>query len=147
MTSSHVAIILTHGFALVAGLIIAIGPQNLFLLRQGVQRRHLFLVATTCTLCDLLLLTLGLGGLHRFLLAYPALFRWVSWAGIFFLVYSGARAFHAAFTPAVYKAQTQGSPILSKASCWYMTYRSVCSDVSSIHRKRSLANVGINQVD
>jgi L-lysine exporter family protein LysE/ArgO len=40
---------LLHGFLLYAGMVIVIGPQNLFVLRQGLGRRHLFVTALLCT--------------------------------------------------------------------------------------------------
>ena len=52
-----------EGLLLGASLIIAIGAQNAFVLRQGLQRRYVFAVATTCTLCDIVLIAAGVAGL------------------------------------------------------------------------------------
>lgn len=52
-----------RGFILCASLIIVIGPQNLLVLKQGLQRQHLFAAAFTCTLLDFVLISLGIGGL------------------------------------------------------------------------------------
>ena len=62
LTLIYPVITMVQGFLLCAGLIIAIGPQNLFILRQGLQRRHLLLTALLCTLFDLVLIGLGVGG-------------------------------------------------------------------------------------
>lgn len=47
------------GFGLNAGLIVAIGAQNAFVLAQGLARRFVFLVSLVCSLCDSLLIALG----------------------------------------------------------------------------------------
>ena len=52
-----------EGFLLGASLIIAIGAQNAFVLRQGLQRRHVFAVATVCVVSDAVLIAAGVAGL------------------------------------------------------------------------------------
>lgn len=51
------------GFGLSLGLILAIGPQNVFVLRQGLQRSHVFAVCLVCSLCDTLLILCGVLGI------------------------------------------------------------------------------------
>ena len=51
------------GFFLSLSLIIAIGPQNAFVLRQGLLRRHVFPIATFCAISDIILISLGVFGL------------------------------------------------------------------------------------
>lgn len=51
------------GFITGLGLIAAIGPQNVFIIRQGVARNHVFAVALTAVLCDAVLIWLGVAGL------------------------------------------------------------------------------------
>lgn len=63
LSDVHHWLTLARGFLLCASLIIAIGPQNLFLIQQGLQRRHLLITALLCTLFDLVLITVGVGGL------------------------------------------------------------------------------------
>ena len=53
------ALAAAEGFALGASLIIAIGAQNAFVLRQGLARAHVFLVAGLCSLADAGLIALG----------------------------------------------------------------------------------------
>jgi ribosomal protein L37E len=60
---------LLHGFLLYAGMVIAIGPQNLFVLRQGLGRRHIFFTALLCTAGDMLLIGVSVGGLGAALAA------------------------------------------------------------------------------
>jgi len=98
MNFSTSSMLLGQGFALVGGMIIALGPQNLFVLRQGLQRRHRFAIATTCTFCDILLITAGLGGLNVSIVQDQALLNVASWVGFLFLLYCGGRSFYAAFT-------------------------------------------------
>ena len=51
------------GFILSLSLIIAIGPQNAFVLRQGLQRQHVFPIAAFCAISDIILISLGVFGL------------------------------------------------------------------------------------
>lgn len=87
---------LAQGFLLCASLIIAIGPQNLFLIQQGLRRRHLLITALLCTFFDLVLITVGVGGLGATLAADE---RWVTvttLGGTAFLLGYGVRALHTA---------------------------------------------------
>ena len=54
---------LLTGFLLGSSLIIAIGPQNIFVLRQGLIKKHVFLVAAFCSLSDIILIFIGIGGM------------------------------------------------------------------------------------
>ena len=56
-----------EGFALSMALILAIGPQNIFVLRQGLLRSHVFAVCLVCSLSDALLISAGVLGLGTFL--------------------------------------------------------------------------------
>ena len=60
-----------QGVGLGAGLIIAIGAQNAFVLRQGLKKQHVFLVALVCTLCDAALITLGVAGFGSVVGSHP----------------------------------------------------------------------------
>ena len=51
-----------EGIALGASLIIAIGPQNTFVIQQGILRQHVFLAAFVCTLVDVVLIIVGAAG-------------------------------------------------------------------------------------
>ncbi|BCL79479.1 amino acid transporter [Ktedonobacteria bacterium brp13] len=88
---------LVQGFALGASLIIAIGAQNAFVLRQGLKKQHLFLVASLCTLCDIILIILGIAGLGTLITAIPALTLIATWGGALFLIVYGLRSFRSAF--------------------------------------------------
>jgi len=51
------------GMGMGAGLIVAIGAQNAFLLRQGLQRQHVLLCAAVCIVCDMALIALTMWGI------------------------------------------------------------------------------------
>lgn len=94
--------IMEQGFLLCAGLIIAIGPQNLFILRQGLQRRHLLLTALLCTLFDLVLITLGVGGVGTAIAANEPVRLVTTVGGATFLLGYGVRALHSAWLADAY---------------------------------------------
>jgi len=58
------------GFILGFSLILAIGAQNSFVLRQGLMGRHVFIVALFCSLSDALLISIGVAGISIFLNNY-----------------------------------------------------------------------------
>jgi L-lysine exporter family protein LysE/ArgO len=88
-----------EGFVLGAGLIIAIGAQNAFVLRQGLKREHVFAVATVCWLSDALLIAVGVAGIGGLVKASPTLLTLVTVAGVAFLAAYGAIAFFRALRP------------------------------------------------
>jgi L-lysine exporter family protein LysE/ArgO len=85
------------GAGLGASLIIAIGAQNAFVLRQGLKRRHVGLVVSICALIDVLLIGVGIGGMGALIARAPVLLDVIRWAGAVFLFLYGVRAFHAAW--------------------------------------------------
>lgn len=54
-----------------AGLIVAIGPQNVFVLRQGVARRHTGSIVAVCAISDVVLIVAGVAGLGAIVAAHP----------------------------------------------------------------------------
>jgi L-lysine exporter family protein LysE/ArgO len=91
---------LLQGIGVGAGLIIAIGAQNAFVLRQGLKRRHIFATAGISTVCDAILIALGVGGLGTLIATTPALTTAATWGGAAFLDYYGLRSFRSALSPA-----------------------------------------------
>lgn len=73
------------GFAASAGLIVAIGAQNAFVLRQGLKRRHVGLVVALCAGSDLLLILLGVAGIGALVQAHPGLLDVMRFGGAAFL--------------------------------------------------------------
>jgi len=84
------------GFALGASLIVAIGAQNAYLLRQGLRREHVGWLATICFVSDALLIALGCAGLGTLVQAHPDALRAVRWIGVAFLLWYGLRSARAA---------------------------------------------------
>lgn len=78
-------------------LIMAIGAQNAFVLRQGIRREHVFVVCFICALSDAVLIALGVGGLGAISGVAPWILPLMRWGGVAFLLAYGARAFWAAF--------------------------------------------------
>ena len=87
-----------QGFALSAGLIMAIGAQNVFVLTQGARRHRPWFVAGVCTGCDALLIAAGVGGVGALASGSPGLSGLLALAGAVFLLVYGARAFRSAFS-------------------------------------------------
>ena len=90
---------LLAGLGLGLSLIIAIGAQNLFVLRQGIRREHVFAVAAICALSDLALIVVGVSGVGAVLQAVPWLVEVIRWAGAAFLVVYGLLAARRAIRP------------------------------------------------
>jgi L-lysine exporter family protein LysE/ArgO len=90
---------LLAGLGLGLSLIIAIGAQNLFVLRQGLRREHVFAVAAICAVSDALLIALGVSGIGFVLAGAPWLIDAVRWAGALFLVGYGVLAARRAWRP------------------------------------------------
>ena len=97
-----------EGFLLGASLIIAIGAQNAFVLRQGLARRHVFPIATFCFLADALLIAAGVAGLGTLVQAMPQVLFLVTLAGAAFLTVYGGIAIRRAF-------QTEGLSAIGAA--------------------------------
>lgn len=90
---------LLAGLGLGFSLIVAIGAQNLFVLRQGIRREHLLAVVAVCALSDAVLILLGVSGIGLVLNAVPWLIVVVRWAGAAFLVGYGVLAARRALRP------------------------------------------------
>lgn len=87
-----------NGLILGLSLIMALGPQNVFLIRQGARRNHAFLTAFVCLLCDTLLIAASIIGLHQMIEQHPLVKQIMIWAGSLFLLFYGYKAISAAFS-------------------------------------------------
>lgn len=87
------------GLGLGLSLIVAIGAQNLFVLRQGLRREHVLIVAVLCTLSDAALIALGVSGVGLALQALPWLVTAVRWVGAAFLTGYALLALRRAWHP------------------------------------------------
>lgn len=86
------------GFALSLSLIVAIGAQNAFVLRQGIRRQHVLAVVLTCALSDAILMSAGILGFGALVEAAPWLKPVMTWGGAAFLFVYGAMAFWSAWS-------------------------------------------------
>lgn len=94
-----------QGLGTGAGLIIAIGAQNAFVLNRGLTRNHHLTVALICAMSDALLITLGLSGMGIVLAHSEALAVWATWLGVAFLFWYGLRSFRSAMRSGSLEAQ------------------------------------------
>lgn len=87
------------GFALSATLIVAIGAQNAFVLRQGLRREHVAAIVLFCAVADLLLIGAGVAGLARILGRSAMLTMLLTQSGAVFLFCYGLLALWRASRP------------------------------------------------
>lgn len=97
------------GFGLGLSLIVAIGAQNLFVLRQGIRRQHAFAVAAVCAVSDAALIAVGVSGLGVVLQAAPWLLVAARWGGAVFLVVYALIAARRALRPSGEALRVSGS--------------------------------------
>lgn len=78
------------GFGFGLSLIVAIGAQNAFVLRQGLVRRHVPHTVAVCALSDVVLIAAGVAGVGALLAHQPTMLTVIRWAGFVFLIgYAG----------------------------------------------------------
>ena len=112
------------GFFLGVSLIVAIGAQNAFLLRQGLLRQHVFILCLICALSDALLIVVGVFGFGTLVSQAKWLIDIVTLGGAIFLFVYGFMAFRRVMSPDAMKAASQGAGNLAKAiaTCLALTY-------------------------
>lgn len=81
-----------QGFVLVFSLILAIGAQNAFVLRAGLQGRNVFVICAFCAVSDMILVTVGINGMAAVLAPFQAAMPWVyAGAALWLAGYGGLR--------------------------------------------------------
>lgn len=111
------------GFSL--SLIVAIGAQNAFVLRQGLRREHVLPIVIVCAGSDAVLITAGIAGIGALVLAAPWLIAVVRWVGVAFLVLYGVLAARRAFRPSELEAARGVGPAglwATLAACFAFTW-------------------------
>ncbi|MFZ6874714.1 LysE/ArgO family amino acid transporter [Undibacterium sp. Di27W] len=108
------------GMGMGGSLIIAIGSQNAFLLKQGLQRKHVALCVLTCMACDILLISFGVGGMGQLLDAMPQCLLLMRIAGILFLLEYGRRAAVSAYQPSSIQVFVGSDAALSRSKTFLM---------------------------
>lgn len=117
---------LAIGSGLLTGLslIIAIGAQNAFVLRQGLTRQHVLAVVMFCALSDALLIVLGMLGLGVAIMSLPILLEVFRFGGAAYLIYFAATSFRRALRPKALEASDKkaGSLAAALATAAALTY-------------------------
>lgn len=85
------------GLSLGFGLIIAIGAQNAYVLKQGLKREHVFIICLICATSDAILITLGVSGFSVIISKIPWIEPAARYGGAIFLAYYGMRSFWFSF--------------------------------------------------
>lgn len=98
------------GLALSATLIIAIGAQNAFVLRQGIRREHVLAIVAFCAVADLVLISAGVAGVATVIGDAPLLTNLLTAGGVLFLSWYAFQAFRNAFRPRELHAGQGGEP-------------------------------------
>ena len=94
MLDSYVTGVLTG-----LGLIVAIGAQNAYVLRQGIHRQHVAIVVAICALSDALLIILGVAGVGALIADHPTALNTMKWLGAAYLVWIAITSFRSALKP------------------------------------------------
>lgn len=113
------------GFGTGLSLIVAIGAQNAFVLRQGIRRDAVLAVVGICALSDALLITLGVAGVGAVVVAWPGVLTAVAWIGGAFLLCYGALAARRVFRPGgalLADGEAAGSRRRAVLTCLAMTW-------------------------
>ncbi|PWQ98401.1 LysE/ArgO family amino acid transporter [Leucothrix arctica] len=86
------------GFSLGLSLILAIGSQNAFVLKQGIKRQHVLLVCAICAISDAILISLGIAGFGMVVSKYPSIEMYARYGGAAFLLVYSFLSFKSAFS-------------------------------------------------
>lgn len=86
------------GFTLGLSLILAIGAQNAFVLKQGIKQHHVFLVCLICSLSDAILISAGVAGFGLIVAKFPLIELLARYGGGLFLLWYGLRSLYSAYT-------------------------------------------------
>ncbi|MBX9397301.1 LysE/ArgO family amino acid transporter [Streptomyces sp. TRM72054] len=122
---SHALSAAAAGFGTGLTLIVAIGAQNAFVLRQGVRREAVLAVVGICALSDAALIALGVGGVGAVVVAWPGALTVVGWIGGAFLLCYGALAARRVVKPQGAlrtEGDTAGSRRRAVLTCLAMTW-------------------------
>ena len=112
------------GFAAALGLIVAIGAQNAFVLRQGIRDEHVLPVVILCAASDLVLIIAGVAGVGALVTSHPLVMTIVRYGGAAFLFGYGLLAARRAIRPQVMTPSTDGPAQLSAvlSTCLALTF-------------------------
>jgi len=99
VTSTNLPTVLAFipGFLTGLSLIVAIGAQNAFVIKQGLARQYVLLVVVICTLSDLTLIALGVGGLGKIVQSNASFLEVIRWFGVAYLTWFGIKTLRSVF--------------------------------------------------
>lgn len=107
--------VLVAGLLLGGSLIVAIGAQNAFVIRQGAVGHHIFWICLFCAASDAALIWAGVYGLGAVIAAVPAFITVMTWGGAAFLAWYGIVALRRAFHPVAMGVEGGGAKSLGAA--------------------------------
>lgn len=113
------------GFFLSLSLILAIGSQNAFILKQGIKKQHVLLVCAICSISDAILISLGVAGFGVIVNEYPAIEIYARYGGALFLLVYSVLSFKSAFSQSHAlnpEAEVQNSILKTVAVCLAFTW-------------------------
>ncbi|ABV87297.1 LysE/ArgO family amino acid transporter [Shewanella pealeana] len=87
-----------QGMGIGGSLIMAVGAQNAFVLKQGLRRSHSLPIAAICSFIDAIMITAGVAGLGHLILAFPLIKDIASIGGALFLIIYGYGALKSSFS-------------------------------------------------
>lgn len=109
----------SHGAVLSASLIVTIGAQNAFVLRQGIVRSHVGKIVALCSVSDFILIAAGVGGASTLAARYPRFVEFVLYAGLVYLAWFGIGALTRAMRPGHAVMEVRGDGVgPSGQSAW-----------------------------
>ncbi|WP_433663089.1 LysE/ArgO family amino acid transporter [Nocardia sp. CA-128927] len=111
MEVSSAALAALSGLGFGLSLIVAIGAQNAFVLRQGVRGQHIFAVVAVCALSDIVLIAAGVGGFGVVVQSVPAVVTVVRYAGAAFLLGYAVLAARRAFASSALIVGSAGTTV------------------------------------
>jgi L-lysine exporter family protein LysE/ArgO len=135
-------IALITGFFTGLSLIVAIGAQNAFVIKQGLKREHVIMVVALCAISDAVLIFLGTGGLGALLQRQRDLLEVLRWFGVSYLIWFGIKSFRSALNnkSMVASAENPASVIKVALTCLGFTYLNPHVYLDTVIFLGSLAN-------
>ncbi|MFB2571876.1 LysE/ArgO family amino acid transporter [Micrococcus sp. IITD107] len=113
----------TAGLLTGLALIVAIGAQNAFVLRQGIRREHVGVVVLVCLLSDALLILTGTAGIGVIVEKVPVVLEILRWGGAAYLIWFAVQSVRSAFSPTSLtpeKPRSKGSVLTTTLALTYL---------------------------
>lgn len=115
-------IALISGFLASLSLIVAIGAQNAYVIKQGLLRSHVAFVVLFCSVVDAFFIVLGVGGLGTFVQSQPKALEYIRWFGVAYLTWFGIKSVRAAFSTQTLAVATSDNQSAGKVLLSLITF-------------------------